>query len=144
MLSERSFSEIFEELIKARPSGMGYNSGWESALDPASMAQLMGLLPTGGVSVTTRGRHPYASFKRAGTPPPVRPAHILNETQTAAFAEIIKHSPYLPVGFTLRELKSAFRQAALITHPDRGGSGESFQSAKKSYHILEALVKNEA
>ena len=46
----------------------------------------------------------------------------------------------LRVPFTFRDLKSAYRQMALKTHPDAGGSPTEFQAVSDSYHLLQSLV----
>ncbi len=49
--------------------------------------------------------------------------------------------PYLEIlclnyPFTLAELKQAYRQQALINHPDRGGSSEKFRRVQAAYEYL--------
>lgn len=140
MAFERTFSEIFSEIHGSQPDSESFNPGWESHLEPAGLAQLLGELSViaGGAKSFPKA---YAAFK----PRPVaRKPHQMTGPQADAFMEFKRHSPHLPEGFSARELKSAYRQCALKTHPDRGGDSETFQLVKKSYHILEALVKNEA
>ena len=135
MQTNRSFAEIFEELQQPETGG---NSGWESHLDPFGMAQLIGELDVHNSRPKGLPRA-YKAFKPRPAP---RQPHVLTVDQAAAFSEFRIHSPHLPESFTRHELKSAYRQCALKTHPDRGGDSESFQLVKKSYHILEALVKS--
>ena len=110
------------------------NAGWETVLDPAGLAYLMGQtsLYTG---VST---NPYNKYRRTI----VRPAHTLTDEQTTAFKDIIQWAPQLPNNFNYKELKSSYRIALLKTHPDQGGSSENFWSVKKSYEVLCSLVKS--
>ncbi len=140
MLHDRSFSDIFNELIEPETApAVDFSSGWESHLDPHGIAQLLAGLPS---MPALKGAFPkaYAAVRR---PPAPRKPHMMNTGQTAALGELRRHCAHLSDAFTSAELKSAFRQCALKTHPDRGGHSETFQLVKKSYHILQALVKNE-
>jgi hypothetical protein len=143
MRNEPSFSEILESMNEPETGpGLQFSSGWESHLDPFGMAQL---LAGHAVSPSANIVFPkaYAAFKARPTPrPQPRKAHSMDSAQRDAYAEIRRHCANLSDAFTANELKSAFRLCALKTHPDRGGSSETFQLIKKSYHILEALVKN--
>ena len=40
---------------------------------------------------------------------------------------------------TLKDIKAAFRQKALVTHPDQGGDAEDFQAVREAY--AEALLR---
>jgi hypothetical protein len=73
-----------------------------------------------------------------------RPAHLFNAEQASAYETLKQWSSELTENFSRSELKRAYRIAVLKTHPDQGGSSESFQDARKCYQILEALVKTEA
>jgi hypothetical protein len=46
----------------------------------------------------------------------------------------------LAPGATLTELKRAYRQRALETHPDRGGEAEQFQRVHRAYEKLSAQL----
>lgn len=135
MLTERSFSEILAELKDPPPD---FSSGWESHLDPFGMAQLIAevkIAPLYRASIHKKYPKPPTS-----TPTP-RKSHLLNEEQRQAFQVLIVHAHALRDSFSLHELKSAYRAAVLKTHPDHGGSSETFQDVKKSYQILLGLVK---
>lgn len=151
MLNTRSFSEVFEAITEDSneelQSSMSFEAGWESALDAHGFAQIMAQTQTYNVRSTSLPRG-YARFQkqRPTTPPPiVRRDHSFDTAQTEAFSRLQEWSSgRLTANFNSRELKSAYRAAMLKTHPDQGGSSESFHEAKKCYHILCALVKNEA
>ncbi|OFZ30233.1 MAG: hypothetical protein A2622_10355 [Bdellovibrionales bacterium RIFCSPHIGHO2_01_FULL_40_29] len=132
MKSERGFSEILEsftETFESYPGSSTY-SEWETALDPLGLAQMIGQIP-----VYKSGYKKYVtSFKR--TP------HSFTPEQSEAFESLSKWSSTLTNSFNKIELKSAYRQALLKTHPDHGGSSESFLLTKKSYEILRSLVKS--
>jgi hypothetical protein len=135
MLKARSFSEIFEEITDSTPDETSWSAGWESALEPAGLSQLIGLLEPMKYSRTHIYRYPRAP----------RFAHALTAEQQQAFENLNTYQikPLHP-GFYASELKSAYRQALLKTHPDQGGTTETFQQVRKSYQILEAFVKNKA
>jgi hypothetical protein len=46
----------------------------------------------------------------------------------------------LTPGATLAELKRAYRQHALATHPDQGGEAEQFQRVQRAYEKLSAQL----
>ncbi|HEY6878428.1 MAG TPA: J domain-containing protein [Polyangiales bacterium] len=46
----------------------------------------------------------------------------------------------LSPGATLAELKRAYRQRALETHPDQGGNAEAFQRVQRAYEKLAAQL----
>lgn len=151
MLNPRSFADILSDLNDTADTAFtvsgaanDYRSGWESALEPFGIAQLMAELQTvtGAHSELGRARKAYPHTVRPVTPPPPRPSHTLSPEQAVAFTQLAQWAPQLADNFDFRELKSAYRTAVLATHPDRGGTGESFQQVRKSYHILTALVKN--
>lgn len=125
-----------------------FEAGWESTLDAHGFAQIMAQTQTYNVRSASLPRG-YAVHRKARptTPatPSLRPAHSFDTAQAEAFNRLQEWcSGALSASFTARQLKSAYRAAMLKTHPDQGGSSESFHEAKKCYHILFALVKNEA
>lgn len=132
------FAEILENL--SNPKGaehshtqslIDFSAGWESSLDPLGLAQIIGFTP-----VFKTGYKKYAN--------PIRPRipHIMTVEQNLAFENLSIWSKSLTNAFTSFELKSCYRQVLLKTHPDQGGSTESFLQAKKSYEILSSLVKS--
>ncbi len=142
MLNQRSFSEIFNEIhSENQPSTTNSDSvekitaGWESLLEPSNLAFLMGRI-TPLTAPSPRSARAY--------PAPKRPDHLLNDEQKTAFEALSSVSNQLKLNFNLRELRSAYRAAVLKTHPDQGGTAETFQLIKNSYHILFAFVTNEA
>lgn len=145
MLNSETFSEILSEVLNAhnqhnQPSS-NYNSGWESTLDPFGLSQILVQTPTYTINVKyAKSRYAHLNTK-VHTP---KAPHLFNAEQALAFASLHSLSPELTPSFNQKQLKSAYRKAVLKTHPDRGGTSESFQDVKKNYLILEALVKNEA
>jgi hypothetical protein len=149
MLNTRSFSEIFEEVQGAESTaGKDFSSGWESHLDPHGMAQIIAELSIKTyVSGRARSAYPFKkkdlnTTKPMSRPRPEAPAHVMTSEQNVAFIQLASLATQLQNNFNRVELKSAYRQAVLKTHPDQGGNSESFQGVKKSYHILLALAKN--
>ncbi|MBC7467189.1 MAG: hypothetical protein H7256_14460 [Bdellovibrio sp.] len=120
------------------------NAGWETVLDPAGLAYLMGQTSI----YTNKSTNPYNKFKRSTNRPaqtqpvPARATHTFNDEQALAFADITQWAPQLPINFNHKELKTSYRLALLKTHPDQGGSSENFWSVKKSYEVLCSLAKS--
>ena len=147
MLNTGTFSEILEATLNESTlhySETSFNSGWESTLDPLGITQILAELQLDKPSTTglqTKLNRAYG-LKPAKAKVRIRPAHALNADQAKAFQDLKAWALQLNENFDCQELKSAYRSAVLKTHPDRGGSSESFQEVKKSYQILEALVKN--
>lgn len=154
MLNQRSFSEILTDLESTEisrghdetQSSVDFSAGWESHLDAFGLSQLMAEIQIEPLYNKVRVQRAYPLRQsRLTTPPkpaPVRPSHQLNEIQRAALQVLMGHCCRLGDNFNLHELKSAYRISALKTHPDQGGSSETFQEVKKSYQILLPLVKN--
>lgn len=135
MLTERSFSEILADLKEPAPA---FSSGWESHLDPFGMAQLIAevnIAPLYRASINKK--YPKPPTPKAA----LRKSHLLNEQQSQALQVLMAYTQVLRDNFNLHELKSAYRNAVLKTHPDQGGNSETFQDVKKSYQILLGLVK---
>lgn len=135
MLNPRTFSEIFEEIheqTQLKDDGQNLNAGWETSLDPAGLSQLLGSLAPHRYSRTHIYRYPRAP----------RASRNFTPEQTVAFEQLNAYleTPLIS-GFYATELKSAYRQALLKTHPDQGGTAESFQQVRKSYEILAHFVK---
>lgn len=133
MPNQRTFSEIFREFYDANPTE-NFNAGWESSLEPAWIAQLIASLPP--IKSIYRPLYIYQKNKTTQRQP-----HFYSEIQMQAFQSLNQFlvSP-LQLGFYSSELKSAYRQALLKTHPDQGGSAETFQQVRKCYEILKPLV----
>lgn len=135
MPNPRSFSEIFEEIHEqthSQDDTYSLNAGWETSLEPAGLSQLIGTLTPLRYSRTHIYRYPRAP----------RPSRLFNTEEQSAF-ESLNALLEIPLvsGFYRAELKSAYRQALLKTHPDQGGTAESFQQVRKSYEILVRFVK---
>ncbi len=135
MPKPRSFSEIFEEIHQQNQTQCevySLNSGWETSLEPAGLSQLIGSLTPTRFSRTLIYRYPRAP----------RANRHFNTEEQIAFDNLNSYleTPLIS-GFYAGELKSGYRQALLKTHPDQGGTAESFQLVRKSYEILVRLVK---
>lgn len=138
MLNPRSFLEILSEVHSGNQTSttentatQKINAGWETLIEPSNLAFLMGRI--------SPVRH-VVKASRTAYPRKPRPSHILGEVETFAFENLRSNSPLLNDNFNLHELRSAYRRAVLKTHPDQGGTAESFQAVKKSYQILLAFV----
>ena len=48
----------------------------------------------------------------------------------------------LPAGASLADVKAAFRQRALVAHPDQGGDGDAFRELHRAYaRLVERLTR---
>ncbi len=107
--------------------------------DPAHLAYLMSQVGKFEFR-NTRSQYP----KPAVRPQRPRPAHNLTASQKLSFEFLKTYVHDLSEGFTATELKKAFRQTAIILHPDRGGSAELFIELKAHYEELKAVVPQQA
>lgn len=141
MKTERNFFEILEEISDTSAKNLCseyISAGWESALEPLSLSQIIGTIP-----IYKTGYKKYSSVKKVISPTKqMRKPHDMNADQHLAFENLSMWAPTLTNDFNRIELKSCYRAALLKTHPDQGGCSESFLLIKKSYEILKSLVKS--
>ena len=143
------YNKLLEDILEKVPSENTLSAGWESTLDPFGFTQIMAqtsLYPGQFRGVANKA---YGLKRRKTTVTTeklqaLRASHIFNSIQQSAFMALQMWAPLLLDNFSQAELKRAYRIAVLKTHPDHGGSSESFQEVKNNYQILEALVKNVA
>lgn len=109
------------------------NSNFDNS--PLGMAWLLGELER-KATVSTKGKSAYGVTAR---PPRPRKPHVLNVEQTLAFEFFRRETPELNPGFTLREVKMAYRKSAMVHHPDRGGYAENFRTLSASYLVLQQI-----
>lgn len=141
MLNLRSFSEILEDLHSpANENSQGFSSGWESHLEASNLSQIFQMMSeSNSVTGPRVGVQKAYPIKKTPKVHIRRPSHKLSELQLSALSLLQTYCPALADNFTFQELKTAYRQSVLKTHPDQGGNSESFQEVKKSHHILLAL-----
>lgn len=142
MLNTRSFSEILSEMNPATEAesttSMNSETHWESVLDTQGLSHIYSLTDR----YTFQPRQIERLYKIKAKAP--APNHILNSEQSDALRLLnFSINGILQANFSQKQLKQAYRLAVLKTHPDQGGSSESFQEVKKCYQILLTLVKNE-
>lgn len=101
--------------------------------DPAHLAFLMGQIAR-KETVSPRGHYPAPKIR------PQRKPHNFTPAQRLSYEFIKSWASELPEGFTLSELKKAFRQAAIAVHPDHGGSVTLFLELKDHHEVLKNLV----
>lgn len=102
--------------------------------DPAHLAYLLGTIERKTAHLP-RGHYPAPRVR------PQRKPHAFSSEQRLSFDYLKNLIQDLSEGFTASELKRAFRQAALQTHPDQGGSVHSFMTLKGHYETLQGLVQ---
>jgi len=140
MLNTETFSEILETLLEEKPSEnvLSRSTGhYESVQDAHGFTSILVNTPRYQSPRKPQGTRAYHIKVRTRT------AHPFTQEQAQAFETLKKWNQFFTSSFSRPELKRAYRQAVLKAHPDQGGSSESFQEVRKSYQILEALVKNE-
>ncbi len=103
----------------------------EKSLDPSHLAYLIGNI--GRLSNLHRGGYPPPKIR------PVRKAHNLSELQRQSYDFFRKWVHGFSDAFTEPELKKAFRQAAIVLHPDQGGNTVLFIELKGHLEILKVL-----
>lgn len=135
MKSLGSFEEILSKKIESQPHSSSFsnqNLSKETSTDPAHIAYLLGIVNKFNCPQKTIKYNPNGIRL-------VRKPHTLSEIQKEAFDFLKKYSKELKLNFTKKELKKAYRLAALKTHPDLGGSPQLFIVLKKHYSHLEKL-----
>ncbi|MCC2680306.1 MAG: hypothetical protein K0R29_2882 [Pseudobdellovibrio sp.] len=143
MLNTETFSEVLEALLEESTSenALGATQGhYEGVQDALGFTTILVNTPRYHGPRKPQGTRAYHIKIKAQA---ARVAHVFNPEQAQAFETLKKWNQLFTESFTRQELKRAFRIAVLKAHPDQGGSSESFQEVKKSYQILEGLVKNE-
>ena len=132
-----SFQASFKQILKEKMNE-GTEPKSQTTLqgnsDPAHLAYLMG-----HTARLTPGP-PTKTYPRPAVRP-VRKPHHFNPAQTLSFNFMKSWVNSLNDNYSEMELKKAFRQAALILHPDKGGSTQLFWELKGHYEILQGLVK---
>lgn len=141
MLNDRTFADILDENLKTLENeSTDFTPYYEGHLEAYGLGKIHSLLsqeaPNAPIAKSVQQAYPIC--KKAV----LRPAHRFTELQNLAFSTLQRYSQSLKNNFNLQELKSAYRLSVLQTHPDQGGSSESFQAVRKSYQILLSLVKN--
>lgn len=118
-----------------------FTSGWSSDIDPMHLSYLLGSLDIETVPVVSALKNPYLKYKKIIQ----RPNHILTSLQQKALELInnfLSQADSLPGNFNLQQLKRSYKKAALIAHPDCGGSHESFLALKSDYEMLLAFLRS--
>jgi len=101
--------------------------------EPAHLAYLLGKINRLEFS-SARGQYPTPKVR------PQRKPHTFSSEQRQSYEFFKTWITSLPEGFTGTELKKAFRQAAMVLHPDHGGSAQQFLALKNHYEVLRSLV----
>ncbi|UOF02578.1 J domain-containing protein [Bdellovibrio reynosensis] len=133
MSFQASFKQILREKMGENTSSSSAKMTDPSLNDPAHMAYLLGKI--GRLELQTpRGQYPAPKVR------PQRKPHSFNHSQRQAYEFMKSWIHDLNEGFTANELKKAFRQAAIILHPDHGGNTEQFIDLKAHYETLKGLT----
>lgn len=88
-------------------------------------------------SSRTKIKTPYDQYRPKPKP---RYPHNLSKDQTLAYMKLCRYSDLHP-GFQAQELKKAFREAVKASHPDLGGTPESFAEVHAAYQTLKKILK---
>lgn len=103
------------------------------SIDPLNMAYLLGQIRRIETQ-TPRGHYPTPKIR------PQRKPHLFSESQKLSYEFVKNCVPSMSEAFSSSELKKAFRQAAMILHPDHGGDTQQFMELKFHYENLRCLV----
>lgn len=131
-----SFQASFKQILREKMGSETFvNASEESLLnaDPSHLAYLIGQISRHEFN-SPRGHYPRPAVR------PQRKAHSFSPSQKEAFDFLKNWIMDLSEGFTASELKKAFRQAAMILHPDHGGDSQQFMTLKEHYNCLRPLV----
>ena len=90
---------------------------------------LLGQPPWGARAAASSSAHTRSSGRSTTTTTDSAPATRASTTSTTSIWEILGISARA----TADDLKRAFRQRALATHPDRGGDAESFRQVQRAF-----------
>lgn len=133
MSFQASFKQILREKMGEKASSSpGMNTSNVHA-DPAHMAYLLGQISRLEFQ-TPRGQYPAPKVR------PQRKPHNFSATQKLSYEFLKTWIHDFSEGFTANELKKAFRQVAMVLHPDQGGSTQQFVELKDHYENLRTLV----
>ncbi|MDG0817732.1 J domain-containing protein [Bdellovibrio svalbardensis] len=136
MSFQASFKQILNEKMNGSQTSHDHSSSEKAAdlnSDPANLAYLMGHI----------GRFEFQMKRGQYAAPKVRPQrkpHNFSTHERLSYEFLKTWVHDLPEGFTDSELKKAFRQAAMILHPDQGGNTTQFMELKEHYTTLKALL----
>lgn len=154
-MKDFSFAEILENLSSENETETAYSQEISGTLEPAFLSHLIGSLQSDIPSVRVQN-HSVSSYSRSYRAMSAREFKLksqgMTETQFKAYESLLYaiELPILtahrmfPEGFTLLQLKKAYKLAALKNHPDSGGCHESFLEIRKCYDILEGFAKTTA
>lgn len=137
MSFQANFKQILDDKLKEttaspRPISATFHS--EGPLDPSHLAYLMGHVNRLN-NTRICGKYPMSKVR------PQRKPHDLTTLQRQAFEFLKTRIADLSEAFTERELKKAFRLAAMILHPDQGGNARDFLALKENLAILMDVLK---
>lgn len=131
-----SFKEILRDKMEQNSSETSFFQSTTLDADPLHMAFLLGKINR------LHGQPPLTKSQKAypRPQPKARTPHSMNESQAQSFVFFKELIQDIPEGFTLAELKKAFRSAAKLLHPDHGGSSEQFFLLKGHYQNLAKIL----
>lgn len=142
------FAEILENFDSENETDSVICEEISGTLEPAFLSSLLGELPT--LRVQNHSASSYShSYKVMRSSEFKLKSQGMTEVQFKAYESLlyaielpilVAHRMF-PEGFTLSQLKKAYKLAALKNHPDSGGSHESFLEIRKCYDILEGFAR---
>ncbi|MGZ3772686.1 MAG: J domain-containing protein [Pseudobdellovibrionaceae bacterium] len=133
MSFQTSFKQILRDKMGESASSSGNNTHPNIYIDSSNMAYLLGQIRRFEAPVP-RGNYPAPKVRTQ------RPQHTFTESQRQSFDFLKSYICDFSEAFSSGELKKAFRQAAMLLHPDRGGCARRFMELKQHYDNLRCLV----
>lgn len=148
----KTFSEILEEQLGQNPSensGESMDSLYSSHVDYAHFSQIR-FARTQVFTVTppAKSRSKYRSQVRVSPLTPVVeiPVDYILESHQKASLDYLNErlvlSQQLVGQFTNSQLKTAFRRLAKSSHPDMGGTSESFRELITHFKVLSLFLSS--
>ncbi len=143
MLEKRIRQEVEKEHFQrekseSRSENASVNAEFSSEFDewPLGFAWILGQGPVlrSHPQKIRPGHKAYGVKARPPAP------HRFTETQQQAFDLFLEWGTELSRSFRTADLRRAWRKAALVTHPDQGGTSADFRRAQEAYAILQTVL----
>jgi len=133
MNAQASFKEILEEKL-TKTASAPRDESFVMNSDPAHLAFLIGQIRR-VENTTPVGKYPVKKVLR-----PARKPHVFTEAQQASYMYFRLEIADFSEGYNEAELKKAFRQLALVLHPDQGGDAQKFMALKDHFRTLNQVL----
>jgi curved DNA-binding protein CbpA len=135
------FAKILEQKIRREiEQEVNFDSGPSSETEGSDYNHMSWLLGQTPRTLNQKGfkNTLYQQYQPKVKP---RPSHQMNANQKEAYFTISQYVCEFKDNFSAKDLKQAFRLAALMTHPDQGGSATAFVKVQQAYVCLQTVLR---